>query len=227
MVVSRSATVGAALLGLLATQGRAADADIMSPEYVPQLRGSYVHVGAAGVFLDSGAEMRAASVPLLGATIDADPQPTFAVEVGHYITPDVAISATVGLPPTAKITGAGTLAGIGTLGKSTYGPSTLTIHYHFPWFGRFRPYIGFGPTFLVVFDSRDGIMSELRVKNSVGIAAQAGAEFMIDDHWGVFVDVKKAYLRTTATGYFGGALPIKADVKLDPLVLHSGLVYRF
>jgi outer membrane protein len=69
-------------------------------------------------------------------------------------------------------------------------------------------------------------MNELKVKNTVGIAFQAGADIMVNRHWGVFVDVKKALLRTTATGYLGPA-PVKADVKLDPLVLSGGVTYRF
>jgi outer membrane protein len=60
----------------------------------------------------------------------------------------------------------------------------------------------------------------------MGVAFQVGADYMITDNWGVFVDVKKAILRTEATGFLGPA-PIRADVKLDPLVLHTGVTYRF
>jgi outer membrane protein len=49
---------------------------------------------------------------------------------------------------------------------------------------------------------------------------------MFTDHWGVFFDVKKILLRTEATGFLGPA-PIRADVKLDPLVLHTGVTFRF
>ncbi len=49
---------------------------------------------------------------------------------------------------------------------------------------------------------------------------------MINRHWGAFFDVKKAFLRTTATGDLGG-VPVRAKVVLDPLVVHSGLTYRF
>jgi outer membrane protein len=92
--------------------------------------------------------------------------------------------------------------------------------------GRFQPYLGAGPAFMYVFDDNDGLMNRLKVKEAVGFAFQAGADFMIDQHWGLFVDAKKAILRTHATGFLG-VLPVKADVKLDPLVLSGGLTYRF
>jgi outer membrane protein len=60
----------------------------------------------------------------------------------------------------------------------------------------------------------------------LGVAFQAGADIMIDQHWGVFVDAKKAILRTNATGFLG-PLPVRADVRLDPTVLSGGVTYRF
>jgi outer membrane protein len=103
---------------------------------------------------------------------------------------------------------------------------TLTAHYHFMNLGRLQPYVGLGPAFMYVFDDKDGAMSRLHINNTVGVALQAGADLMITDRWGVFVDVKKAFLRTEATGYLGPA-PVKAQVTLDPLVLHTGLNLRF
>jgi outer membrane protein len=79
---------------------------------------------------------------------------------------------------------------------------------------------------MYVFDEKDGLLSDLKVRHTMGVAFQAGVDLMLDDHWGVFLDVKKAILRTEASGYLGPA-PIKADVRLDPLVLHAGLTYRF
>jgi outer membrane protein len=69
-------------------------------------------------------------------------------------------------------------------------------------------------------------MTRLEIDNAAGVALQAGADFMIDNHWGLFVDVKKAYLRTEARGFLGPA-PVKADVTLDPAVVHAGVTYRF
>lgn len=188
----------------------------------------YVHAGIAGLILNEGASMTAGGAPLPGATIAIRSKPhyTFAAEAGYFFTPNIAVSFTGGFPPTVDIKGAGTVAALGRMGKATYGPMTLTAHYHFTQLGRFQPYIGAGPTFMYVFQTKDDVLTQLKIDHAVGFAVQAGADYMINDQWGVFFDVKKAYLRTTATASLGGA-PIRAKVRLDPLVLHTGVTYRF
>lgn len=188
--------------------------------------GIFVHVGPAGLLMSEGATMRVAGQHLPGATISIKSQVTPSVELGYFVTSNVAVSFTGGFPPLAKIEAAGSLDGYPTIGKTTYGPMTLTAHYHFMDLGRVQPYLGVGPAFMYVFDDNDGLLGDLEIKNSVGIAFQAGADVMLDRHWGLFVDVKKALLRTTATGNLGPA-PVKAEVKLDPLVLSGGVTYRF
>ena len=186
----------------------------------------FVHVGPAAVILNENATIFAAGQKLEGANIAVKPQATVAVEAGYFISPNFAVSFTGGLPPFAKIEGAGTMRGVGRVGATTYGPMTLTAHYHFKDFGRLQPYIGAGPAFMYVFDEKDGAMSALRVEHAAGFAFQVGADYMLSSHLGLFVDVKKAILRTEAKGYFGPA-PINADLKLDPVVIHGGLSVRF
>jgi outer membrane protein len=188
--------------------------------------GFYAHVGPAGLIMDEGATLKVAGQKLTGATIAIKSQVTAAIEFGYFVTPNVAVSFTGGVPPLAKIEADGTLKGYPTIGKVSYGPMTLTAHYHFLDLGRFQPYLGAGPAFMYVFDDNDGMMSHLKVKEAVGVAFQAGADIMLDQHWGMFIDVKKAVLRTHATGFLGAA-PVKASVTLDPLVLSGGVSYRF
>lgn len=188
--------------------------------------GFFLHVGPAGLILDEGADIYAADNRVAGGTIKVKSHLTFAVEAGYYLTPNIAVSFTGGLPPSVKIEAHGTMDGMGRVGATTYGPMTATVHYHLTEMGPFQPYFGVGPAFMYVFDEKDGIMSQLKVKHAVGFAVQAGANYMLSDHWGIFFDVKKAILRTEGTGFLGPA-PIKADIKLDPLVLHTGVTYRF
>jgi outer membrane protein len=227
MTFAKSAALVAAALGLSAGAAKSADlaqAPVAAPAEAPL--GFFVHVGPAGLVMSESARMKVAGQPLPGATIAIKSQLTPAVEVGYFVTRNVAVSFTGGFPPLAKIELDSALKPNPTIGKATYGPMTLTAHYHFTNFGPIQPYVGVGPAFMYVFDNDDGLMNELKVKNTVGIAFQAGADIMVNRHWGVFVDVKKALLRTTATGYLGPA-PVKADVKLDPLVLSGGVTYRF
>ncbi len=205
-------------------------ADLLRPSITPSipsfLSGWFVHVGPAGLVLTESAKIRLGGSPVPGASISIDPQLTAAVEVGYFFNPNFAVSFTGGFPPTVDVLGKGTVAGLGRLGTATYGPATLTAQYHFTGFGNIQPYIGAGPTFMYVFNTKDAALSNVKLANSVGFALQAGVNIMFDRNWGVFFDVKKAYLRSTTTGTLGG-LPAKGKVVLDPLVIHTGVTYKF
>ena len=179
--------------------------------------------------MDESAKINVGGALVPGATIGVDPHYSVIVEAGMFLTPNWSVSFTGGFPPTIDIAGKGTAAALGKLGEATYGPATLTAQYRFTNFGAFQPYIGAGPTFMLVFGTKDGSIQDLKLNNAVGFAVQIGADFMINDQWGIFFDVKKAYLRTKAKGTvpaFGGA-PMRANVTLDPLVIHTGVTFRF
>ncbi len=155
-----------------------------------------------------------------------DSQITPVVEVGYFFTPNIAVSLTGGVPPKITIRGAGAINGLGTLATAVYGPSTLTAHYHFTDFGAVQPYVGAGVAFMKIFSGKDRVLQNVKADDAFGIALQAGVDVMINRHWGAFVDVKKAFLTTTTTGTLGGT-PISAKLVVDPLVVHSGVTYRF
>jgi outer membrane protein len=186
----------------------------------------YVHVGAGDVILAEGATISAGGAVVPGATVSINDSVTPLAEVGYFLTPNFAVSFTGGYPPTANVQGAGSLAGLGELGKAVYGPMALTAHYHLLTLGRFRPYIGGGLVFMHVFSTTDKLMTNIDVKDHFGYAGQVGADFVVNNHWGAFLDFKKAHLRTSATGTMFGA-PIAAKIKLDPGVVSGGLGYRF
>ena len=227
MFRNRFAALALGMLAAMTSAVSAADLrGTQGPEEQPQSGFFFVHAGVAGLVLDEGAEMYAGGYRLQGGDISVESHVTFAAEVGYFFTPNIAVSFTGGLPPSVKVEAAGTMKGMGRIGETTYGPMAVTAHYHFTGLGRFQPYVGVGAAFMYVFDEKDGLMGSLDLDHAMGIAFQVGADYMINDQWGVFVDVKKAILRTDGTGYFGAA-PIRADVKLDPLVLHTGVTFRF
>ncbi|MGI4811357.1 MAG: OmpW family outer membrane protein [Janthinobacterium lividum] len=57
-------------------------------------------------------------------------------------------------------------------------------------------------------------------------AILSGAEFDLDQRWSLFLDVKKAYLRTSAQAKLGPA-PLAAKIRLDPTAISGGISYRF
>ena len=179
-----------------------------------------------GIMLSESAKMTAFGAPILGADIKIDSQVTPVVSVGYFFTPNVAVSLTGGVPPKIDVHAKGAIAGLGVLGSAVYGPATLTAHWHFTELGPIQPYVGAGVAYMKVFSTKDRVLTNIKMDDTYGLALQAGVDIMINRNWGAFIDVKKAFLRTDARGTLGGA-PIQAKVVLDPLVVHSGVTYRF
>lgn len=79
---------------------------------------------------------------------------------------------------------------------------------------------------MMVFSERDGALNHVKVEPALGVSGQFGANYMLTPNWGVFADLKYAYLRTKSRGYLG-LTPVSADVKLDPFVFSTGVTYKY
>lgn len=186
----------------------------------------FLKVGPAGVFFDSSTDIYTPAGQVPGASARAGDNFSGLFEIGYFFTDNLAVSLTGGIPPTAKLTGKGTAAGLGTIGEAVYGPATLTAHYHYKGFGALQPYAGLGVGYAVIFDSKDGAVTNLDVKGAPAFVMQAGFDYNIDRNWAVFIDVKKLILSVDATGNLGPT-PINAKVRLDPTIAFTGIAYRF
>lgn len=235
MTSRRITTVGQSLIcgaGFLIAGGVAEAADVARPT-VPMaapaeaaLPSWYVHVGPAGIFYDSSAKLYAGGAQVPGATAKATDNVTGLVELGYFFNDNIAASLTVGVPPKATLTAKGTVSALGTVGKATYGPAALTVHYHLTNFGAFQPYAGLGGAYAFIFDEEDGAVTQLKVKGAPGFVLQGGFDYNLNKNWGVFVDVKKLWLAVDVEGNLGPT-PVTGKVTIDPLVVHSGVTYRF
>lgn len=114
---------------------------------------------------------------------------------------------------------------LGSLGKVSVLPPTLTVQYHFNPEGSIRPYAGVGVNY-TRFYSNDLKVGSSNVdidKNSWGLAAQVGVDVAINKDWFVNVDVKKIQLDTRAR--LNGADIGK--LTLDPWVFGLGIGTKF
>ncbi|MFC2253508.1 OmpW family protein [Labrys portucalensis] len=186
----------------------------------------YLHIGPLGVVFDEGARISLGGMEVPGASARADDNLTVGFEVGYRFTENFAVSFTAGIPPSTTLMGTGPLAGT-ELGRVTYGPAILSAHYHFTNFGPlFKPYVGAGVNYTLVWNEKDKAIKNLKVDNAFGFVLQAGIESDFNERWGTFVDVKKIFLETDATGIVGGA-PASANIDLDPWIVMAGVTYRF
>lgn len=103
-------------------------------------------------------------------------------------------------------------------------PPTLTAQYHFKNSTPFTPYVGAGINYTIFYNEDPGAAASIEYDNGFGYAFQAGADYMLDEHWMLNADVKKIFLNTDASVNNGA---VTADVDLDPWVFGLGIGYRF
>lgn len=185
-----------------------------------------IRAGLTSLRLADQIDLSVGGAPFPGAGLSTFEHATPTVQIGYFLTDNIALNATLGLPPTVAVYGGGTIGALPKLGEVTYGPTALTVQFHPLRHGRIRPYVGAGVSYMIVFDTEDGAFQDLEVTNDFGLAFEAGTDFMITDRWGLFVDVKHALLRPTATGTFMGA-PVVGETRLDPWAYSAGITFHF
>ena len=190
-----------------------------------------LHIGPAAVRLSvKTAPESPKGTPLPGASLSAtnDTSP-LALDIGYDVSPNWTGRLLIGVPAKSKVSGAGTLAPLGLGGELTYGPAALSASYTPGSFGGFKPYLGAGVAYLIALKSTDAGVANFNVKSAFGTLVTVGAEYALGAQYGLFVDVKKIFIKTEVTGNvtaFGGA-PAYAKATVDPLVIHAGLNFRF
>jgi outer membrane protein len=185
-----------------------------------------VRAGLTSLTLADQIKLSVGGAPFPGADLSTFEHHTPTVQIGYFLTPHIAINATLGIPPTINVFGGGSIGALPRLGRVTYGPTALTLQYHPLRSGRIRPYVGAGLSYMIVFGTKDGAFQDLKVSNDLGLAFEAGSDFMIARNWGLFVDVKKALLRPTSTGMFQG-MPVVGKTRLDPWAFSAGAAFHF
>jgi len=186
----------------------------------------FVHVGPADMILAPKVTLTAGGAAVPGAAVSVPNAWTIEGELGYFISPNIAAAFAAGYPPVVTMNGAGSLSGLGKAGQMQGGPAALNLSYHFNRKGVVQPYVGAGLAFMIVWNTHDAALTDLSANHAVGPEVQAGADVMIDQHWGAFVDYKRTWLDTTAKGMLGPA-PVVAKVQLNPTVLNAGVTYRF
>jgi outer membrane protein len=103
-------------------------------------------------------------------------------------------------------------------------PPTLMAQYHFPLGEKFKPYVGAGVNYTVVYgEDASANYSSLEVDNGFGWGLQIGVDYMLDEHWAINADVKKLWLNVDATVNN----TVRADIDVDPWIFGVGIGYRF
>ena len=217
--------------------------------------GWYVKLGAMGVLDRSSSNLYQQStvgmiVPGIGA-VPVGVGPEFqvpglgasysnfagvAIQGGYAFTPNWSVEVASGFPLWATVTVDGsspTGPPSGTvLSKLLPASVPITGVYHFTQFGNFQPYLGAGiaPTFALA--TRDGYTTGTTYQPALGVVVQGGFDYMLNKHWGVFVDAKQGFVGTTgdSTGVntapsLGPISTIRTNAR--PVAFTTGFTYHF
>jgi outer membrane protein len=199
-------------------------ANTPAPEPVLALRSPWlVRVRALGILPEPGARLSAAGAPVAGAAVSITDSIVPELDISYFFTRNFAAELILGVTRHG-IEGSGTLAGT-RIGSTWLLPPTLTFQYHFTDFGPFKPYVGAGVNYTIFFGERErGGFTGFRLRDSAAPALQAGFDYMLDEHWGVNVDVKKLFLDTKVKLNAGA---IRGRVDIDPWIVGTGITYKF
>ena len=213
----RFALAGLAALVIASAPARAAEDD--HPKW-------FARVAATQLTLADDMRLKLGGTSLPTAGVETKSHYTPTIHIGRFVTENIALSFTGGLPPRIDINGAGALAPAGKLVEITYGPSTAMVQYHSNRGGAVSPSIGVGASYMIMLDVDDGALQDASVENDLAPAVEFGAEFRIGRRTGIFVEAKKAFLHTEARGTFMGT-PVYSHIRLDPWAVSAGGTFHF
>ena|SRR5690554_5021490 len=155
----------------------------------------------------------------------------------YMLTDKVAVELLAATPFEHDVAIKGTGAVDGSLGKVKHLPPTLSaVYYPLESSSVFQPYVGVGVNYTWFFDeettasaeSNTPSLTNLKVKNSWGWAAQVGADYMLTENIMLNGQIRYIDIDTEATvDVAGGASTAKVDVDIKPVVYMVGLGYKF
>ncbi len=148
------------------------------------------------------------------------------LDISYFFTKNIAVELILGTTP-HNVKGAGSLAGVGSIGRSWLLPPTLTLQYHFNVTDSIKPYVGAGINYTFFYNNKArGDFTNYSIEDSFGLALQAGVDIMFDKHWGINFDVKKIWLQPDAKANLGN-IRVTTKAKIDPWLIGTGIVYKF
>ncbi|MEB0041911.1 MULTISPECIES: OmpW family outer membrane protein [unclassified Pseudomonas] len=170
------------------------------------------------------------------ATLDSDTQ--LGLAVAYMLTNHFGIELLAATPFNHNVGVKGLSPALdGKLGNIKQLPPTLSLQYYpLDMASKFQPYVGVGLNYTAFFggdltsERKNEGFSNLKVKDSVGIAGQLGADYMLTDRVMLNASVWYIDMSTKATVNGPSALGIgqtKVSLDVDPWVYMVGLGYKF
>jgi outer membrane protein len=181
----------------------------------------------------SSSNVTAPSLPNTQASVNSDTEVTGAVN--YMLTDNVGLSVPIGYGFKHDVSGAGAIAGVGTLATTKVMPFTLIAQYRFlAPDARFRPYVGAGVTYAKFFDTNGtavlsaltnpgGVATTVSFKSKWAPTLQLGLTYNLNEKWYLDASYTKTFVKMQGTLSTGQTL----DMRLDPNTYTVAVGYRF
>jgi outer membrane protein len=165
-------------------------------------------------------------------TVSDNYVPTVAIE--YFFSPNISLE-TICCTTAHHVDGAGAATGVNNLlDNIVIVPATFTVKAHATGLGAIKPYIGAGPSYFLVLDSKVGVggtalgATSAKLHSKAGFALQAGADVALGENGlSLSLDAKRYFVRPLASFYAGATTALETRHKLDPWVISAGIGYRF
>ena len=156
--------------------------------------------------------------------------------ITYMITDNWSVDVPLALPFTHTLTGAGAIAGVGTIGTTKALPLTVWGQYRFGEAkAAFRPYLGAGLTYAYFYDENatntlnalsGGTPSNpttFSIESKFALGVQAGATYAFNERWFLDGMVGYTWLKNTTTLSTGQTQPMT----LNPVSVAISVGYKF
>ena len=149
--------------------------------------------------------------------------------LGYMFTDNIGMELLAATPFQHKVG----LKSTGTIAEVKQLPPSLMAQYYFgDKQDKLRPYLGVGINYTTFYDTnfnqtgRDAGLSDLSVKDSWGVATQAGLDYNLDDNWLINMSVWWMDIDTEVKFKAGGEQQ-NINTRIDPWIFMFGVGYRF
>jgi outer membrane protein len=172
----------------------------------------------------------------LGVNVAVDNNTQLGLNIAYFLTNNINVELLAATPFVHDVNfGVSDPLSTGDqLGEVTHLPPTITVNYYFnDASSQFQPYVGAGLNYTIFFDeeftsANDAAgLKDLSLDNSFGLAAQVGADYMLNDKWFINGSIRWIDIDTEASFNLNGAEGSVDSIEIDPWVYSVTLGYRF
>ena len=170
--------------------------------------------GITGLGVPPGADATVGNATTLLATYE------------RALAPNMGIELVLGVPPTIKAKGAGTVAFLGEVLSAKNVAPTVLINYHFGDAGSaLRPYVGIGINYTRFTDAKTPYGWQVSLSDSWGLAGQIGLDYAMSKQWGLFASLGAAQVKSDLVAV--GASVLRSTIDFRPVTFAAGVAYKF